>query len=368
MPRLVYIVPANRWSGVERYVLDLCRHFSSRGWPIHLFTRDARAVDSLLRMPGVTIHHARLGGYTDFSTLFAIWRFIKSLPKDETAIFHTNRYRDAVLVDSARRLARRPEIRLVATRHYVAPGKVRFPFSRLYHRLDAHIFVSAKARDAFMESWNPGMTPFDPAAIRVIHNSIMLPDSHLPAPFPEKGPVIAMYHGRIAPGKGLETLIDALTVLAEKKVKLRLRIVGTGNPDYTDVLRNRAIKAGVMERIDWTRYTTDPLPLIAGCAFGVLPSQTSEAFGIANIEYMAQGRPQISTFNGAQPEYLSDGVDAIMVPPDDAAALADAMQALARDPSLRLKLGNNAWNTFSRRLSWGRFAQTMESLYNSLSR
>lgn len=363
MTRLVYIIPANRWSGVERYVLDLCRHFSSLGWPIDLFTRDARAVDSAFRFPGVTLHHAPLGGWYDFSSLIAIWRFMRRLPDNQPVVFHVNRYRDAVLVDLARRLARRPNVRLVATRHYVAPGKVRFPFSRLYHRIDAHLFVSEKARKAFLAAWIPGQTPFDPASLKVIHNSLLLPPGHLPAPFPEKGPVIAMFHGRLAPGKGLELLIDAMAVIAARKTKLRLRIVGTGNPDYVDSLRRRAVRLGVMERIDWTRHTPDPIPLIASCAFGVLPSQASEAFGLANIEYMAQGRPQVTTGNGAQPEYLTDGKEAFIVPTNNAEALADAMQRLAENPQLRLSMGMNAWNTFSAKISWSNFAPRMQSIY-----
>lgn len=365
MPRLVYIVPANRWSGVERYVLDLCRYFAGLGWNIDIFTRDARAVDSLFRIPGVTLRHARFGGYTDFSTLISLWRFLRSLPREEAVTIHANRYRDAQLAEWARILAKRRDVRLVVTRHYVSPGKVRIPYSKLYHNIDAHLFVSHKARQVFLSSWREGHTPFDPASLRVIHNSLLLPPGHSPAPLPDKGPVIAMYHGRLAPGKGLETLIKAMAIMAERKVKMRLRVVGTGNPDYVDGLRRMAEACGVMERIDWTRHTPDPMPLIAGASFGVLPSEASEAFGLANIEYMAQGRPQVTTTNGAQPEYLTDGHDAILISPADPIALADAMQRLAESPILRAEMGEKAWLTFSTTLSWPRFAAEMYKAYTT---
>lgn len=366
-PRLVYIVPANRWSGVEKYVLDLCRHFSAKGWKIDLFTRDARAVDSLFQLPGIRIRHALFGGPTDIASLFLLWRFLRRHAKaDRPTIIHANRYRDALTADIARRLARKKNVRIVMTRHYVAPGKTRLPYKALYPRIDAHLFVSKCARDGFLKAWRPGRTPFDPTSLRVVHNSIFLPEEFSPAPLPDRSSATAMYHGRLAPGKGLETLIDALAILARDKVKIRLRIVGNGNPDYVDALRRRADDARVMDRIDWTRYTPDPLGLIASADFGVLPSQASEAFGIANLEYMAQGRPQVCTYNGAQPEYLSDDYDAFLVPPADAEALAEAMRKLAADSRRRFLMGGNAARTFRQKLSWNRFADTMTDIYRSL--
>lgn len=363
-PRLVYILPSNRWSGVERYVLDLCRHFSAAGWPVDVFTRDARAVDSLFRLPGVKLHHARFEGWHDLPTALKLLRFIRRLDKKRPAVIHTNRYRDALIADWARRLAKRPDVKLVMTRHYVGPGKTSMLYRHLYHRLDSHLFVSAKARDSFLSAWPEQHYPFNPSALYVIHNSLLLAPDHVPAPLSDSGPVVAMYHGRLSPGKGLETLIDALAIVAARKVKMRLRITGTGSPDYADALRRRAQRLGVMERIDWTRHTADPLPLIAACSFGILPSEAEEAFGLANIEYMVQGRTLITTANGAQGEYLTDGLDAIIVPPGDAPKLADAMQRLAENPGLRTSLSQEAARSFNQNLSWPRFAAKMTSVYN----
>lgn len=281
-------------------------------------------------------------------------------------IIHANRYRDALVADIARRLARKRNVKIVMTRHYVGPGNPRLPYKALYPRLDAHIFVSDKARRGFLEAWRQGHTPFDPVSLLVVHNSLLLPEDFKADPLPDRSAATAMYHGRLAPGKGLETLIDALAVLAGEKVKVRLRIAGTGNPDYVDALRRRAESAGVMDRIDWTRHTPNPLELIASADFGVLPSEASEAFGLANIEYLAQGRPQVCTANGAQAEYLTEGEEALFVPPGDAPALAAAMRRLAGDADLRREMGRQASETLRRNLSWKRFSDKMTSLYLSL--
>lgn len=363
-PRLVHILPANRWSGVERYALDLCRHFSGLGWRVDVFTRDARAIDSLFRIPGVRLRHARFGGWTDLTSLFQLWRFIRRHAKGEGGmVIHAHRYRDALTADLARRLARRRGVRIVMTRHYVAPGNPKMPFKALYPRLDEHLFVSERAKKTFLEAWRSGHTPFDPAVLRVVHNSLLLPDGFTPASMPDRVAAIAMYHGRLAPGKGLEQLIEAMEILARDKVKVRLRIVGTGSPDYVDGLRRRAAMLGVMDRIDWTRHTPSVMELIATADFGVLPSEVSEAFGLANVEYMVEGRPQVCTANGAQAEYLRNGEDALFVEPGNAGQLAEKMRMLAEDRDLRLKMGEAAGRNFRDSLAWPIFAEKMKEIY-----
>ena len=49
---LIHILTENRWGGMTRYALDICRHYKSLGWNVVAFTRDAKAVDSLFRERG----------------------------------------------------------------------------------------------------------------------------------------------------------------------------------------------------------------------------------------------------------------------------------------------------------------------------
>lgn len=174
-----------------------------------------------------------------------------------------------------------------------------------------------------------------------------------------------MYHGQLIPGKGVETLIDALSLL--KGLRLRLKIVGNGTPDYVDRLRRRAITRGVMESIDWHKHSNNPLELIRASDFGVLPSQIEEACGMANIEYMACGRPQVCTSNGAQSEYITDGREGFLVPPGNPVLLAEAMRKLATDIALRRRMGERALKTFRNTLSWQSFISKLTPLYQPIT-
>ena len=157
--------------------------------------------------------------------------------------------------------------------------------------------------------------------------------------------------------------MDALVIL--KDMKLRLRIVGTGHPDYVDSLRRKALTAGVMHMIDWPRHKENTEDFIRMSHFGVLPSVAPEAFGMSNIEFMKEGRPIVCSDNGAQPEYIRQGKEGILVPPHDARRLALEMRRLASSAETRHAIGIAARERFEKELSWPRFIDKLYPLYLS---
>lgn len=348
------------WSGVERYALDICRHYMAKGCDVMAVTRDARAVDDVFRHHSIPVTFAPLGGFLSYGAVKAMCSVFAS-SADHTVV-HCHDTRDAFCALTARQLIQRPDIRVILTRHYVRHAG-HTPFHKfVYRNVDALIFVSQIVKDRFLSSWRLRFYPVDESRFHVIHNSLNITLSPR-QPETRRGPVTAMYLGRLSPGKGLEYLIDALAKVSD--VKLRLRMVGTGHPDYVDQLRRRAESAGVMPLIDWPRHKDNAADFICASHFGVLPSSEPEAFGISNIEYMAEGRPLICTDNGAQPEYISNEIEGILIPPADSDALADAMRRLASSPALREQIGIAARRKFETALSWPRFISCLNPLYES---
>lgn len=360
---LIHILNSNRWGGVERYALDICRHFISEGWNVAAVTRDAKAVDSLFEKEGVHLLHAPLGSMLDPASVRLMTHTLKESEQDSVVI-HAHGFRSAFCALLARKIARRKDVRIVMTRHKVKKGIDTWLFRRIYRNLDAIICVSQLAADRFLSTWHGKELPFPKQQLHILHNSLNVNDFDLPLPS-QKGVVNAMYHGQLIPGKGVETLIDALSLL--KGLRLRLKIVGNGTPDYVDRLRRRAITRGVMESIDWHKHSNNPLELIRASDFGVLPSQIEEACGMANIEYMACGRPQVCTSNGAQSEYITDGREGFLVPPGNPVLLAEAMRKLATDIALRRRMGERALKTFRNTLSWQSFISKLTPLYQPIT-
>lgn len=347
------------WSGVERYALDICRHYRDAGHDVVAITRDARAVDDVFRHHSIPVRFAPLGGFLSYPAVKAICSVINEAP--EPLVIHCHDTRDAFCALTARSLTGRRNIRVVLTRHYVRRAG-RSPLHKYaYRNVDAMIFVSEAARSRFMSGWQWDKKQFstDIPAV-VIHNSLNITLQPL-ADEPSKGAVTAMYLGRLAPQKGLEEILQALNLL--KGQRLRMRLVGTGHPDYVDSLRRMAQHLGVMDMIDWPRHQEDTSLLISQSHFGVLPSTAPEAMGMSNLEFMAAGRALICTGNGAQPEYIANGKEGIIVCPGDSTTLAKEMARLAESPKLRASLGRAARARFEKDLSWQSFIQRLKGLY-----
>lgn len=355
---LIHLVSSNRWGGAQKYAVDICSHFLKEGWKVKAMTRDAEVVDNRFRQADIPLVHAPLRGFFDPASAFILARQLKDIPRDKGYI-HVHRYRDAFTALLAKRIAGRPDIRVISTRHTVRPGRNSWLFRRIYDKINAHIFVSRTAFERFRTPW-PKRLPMRVSTVHIILNSVNTPYS-LPVAPPEKGPVFALYIGPVVKGKGLETIIDALPSL--RGLKLRLRISGTGNPDYLDELRRRAMARNVMEMIDWRQSDEKAEEVIRQSHFAVLPSVEREGFGLSNLLVMAAGRPLICSPNGAQSEYLSDDVTALFVPPASPAALADAMRRLATDNSLRTIIGRNAFEYYAKYLSWQSFVPKLTKIY-----
>lgn len=357
--RIIHVLSSVMWSGVERYSLDICCHYRDAGHDVIAVTRDARAVDDVFRRSGIPVRFAPLGGFFSYPAVKAICSAISESP--EPTLIHCHDTRDAFCALTARTLSGRRDLRVVLTRHYVRRAG-RSPLHKYtYRNVDTLIFVSDAARRKFLGGWQWDKTQFaGDLHTAVIHNSLNIPLSD-PAPEPERGAVTGMYLGRLAPRKGLEEIIEALGLLKGKK--LRMRLVGTGHPDYVDSLRRRAEALGVMDMIDWPRHREDARALIRQSHFGVLPSTAPEAFGMSNLEFMAEGRPLICSGNGAQPEYIADGREGILIPPGDSATLAESMARLAADKELRLTLGEAARQKFTSSLSWKHFVEKLDKVY-----
>jgi glycosyltransferase involved in cell wall biosynthesis len=149
--------------------------------------------------------------------------------------------------------------------------------------------------------------------------------------------------GRAVPKKGYDTLLAAL---ARLPADLDWRFVHIGGGDGRKPLKKLAARLGIAGRIEWrgARPQEDVLASLREADVFVLASKVAkdgDRDGLPNVlmEAQSQGVACVASAVSAIPELINHGETGLLVPPDDADALATALATLLRDPGLRARLG-----------------------------
>jgi glycosyltransferase involved in cell wall biosynthesis len=170
--------------------------------------------------------------------------------------------------------------------------------------------------------------------------------------------------GRLVAVKGFDVLLRALPTLAAAVPSARVLLVGEG-PERV-ALDAQATALGVGARVHVTGATTDIARCLAACDVLAAPSR-NEGMGRALVEAMALGVPVVASEVGGIPAVVGDGEGGRLVPPGDAAALADALVELGLDHGLRAKLAAAA-AVRAEAFSTGVAEAAMRAIYDELVR
>jgi glycosyltransferase involved in cell wall biosynthesis/GNAT superfamily N-acetyltransferase len=165
------------------------------------------------------------------------------------------------------------------------------------------------------------------------------------------------------PQKDYPNLFEAARQLADRDVTVRIVAVGQGPQDAE--LRGLRSELGLDDRVLLTGFRADAVRVMAACDAFVMASQW-EGLPVAIMEATGLGLPIVSTAVGGIAEEFDDGVDALLVPPHDATALADALERVATDRELRTRL---AQASRERAADFGvaRTVAVIEKAYDELS-
>jgi UDP-glucose:(glucosyl)LPS alpha-1,2-glucosyltransferase len=203
--------------------------------------------------------------------------------------------------------------------------------ARLSARLGRIVCVSAYLAGCWMEGIG-GVTP--PA---VHPNCLDL--AELPQPMAgDQRETTFLFAGRVVADKGADSFVAACAAALPRLPGWRAVLIGADRfrPDspatpFTETLKQAAEAAGIS--LFGYRDHAAVMAALSRAAIAVVPSRWQEPFGLAALEAMASGAALITTRRGGLAE-LTEGVS-VAIDPDDPAAMAQVMTALARDPAAR---------------------------------
>ncbi len=181
----------------------------------------------------------------------------------------------------------------------------------------------------------------------------------------ETGVFRVLYVGSEAPRKNLGTLLQALALLRQRGIAVRLIKVGRpGHPRQRARFLEQAARLGLDEWLTIVGEVPESdLPLLYSAADVLaLPSHV-EGFGLPLLEAMACGVPVVCSDVGALPEVAGDA--ALLVRPDHAAGLADAIAAVLENASLRERLVQKGLQR-CQRFTWAETAEQTLRVYKGL--
>lgn len=168
----------------------------------------------------------------------------------------------------------------------------------------------------------------------------------------------------LRPEKGHDILLRAAASLAVRHPDVEFVIAGDGSE--RERIERQIRSLGLDRSVRMMGHATDVPALLATIDAFVLPSR-SEAFPNAVLEAMAAGLPVVATAVGGLLELIEHERNGLLVPVNDADALAAALERVIDSPELAAGLGAAASQTVLERYSFDRMVNTFEMLYEAMT-
>jgi glycosyltransferase involved in cell wall biosynthesis len=169
------------------------------------------------------------------------------------------------------------------------------------------------------------------------------PDHFGELPPPQAQGVTAAVVARMLWSKGIDTTVEAQSLLRARGIDLDITLAGPVEHDIPNALpQSMLLQWSARPGIRWIGPQRDVREVWRVADIAVLASRGGEGLPRALLEAAACGRPIVTTDVPGCRDFVRPGIEGFVVPPADPRALADALATLVLDPDLRRRLGRNA--------------------------
>jgi len=265
--------------------------------------------------------------------LLYVWRLARFISQRRIDLVHTNSLKADLIGGFAARCARVPVVWHIRDRiadDYLPPAVVAV-FRWLLRVVPDGIIANSAATLGTLGL--PAGANAHVVASGVLHAGIE-PSRDTAARLRAETPRIGIV-GRISPWKGQHIFLQAAATVRKRFPGARFQIIGSAlfsEAAYETELHALAGSLGLSEMVEFTGFRADVPQLIARLDILAHASTTGEPFGQVVAEGMVAGKPVVATNGGGVPEIIEHGVSGLLVPMDDAPALAASIIWLMENP------------------------------------
>jgi glycosyltransferase involved in cell wall biosynthesis len=333
--KVLHFISSGGFFGAENVLLNIAQNFNNDNYISCVAAiRDGRRphleVIDRARTLGLPVHVFESRGLIDWQTIKALKKFLLDHKID---ILHTHNYKSDIIGALA---ARGTRVSLVSTAHGFTGMNSKVSW---YERLDQWVLKNQFKRTVVVTAQM--MPDFPTDKKRVIKNGIdfkkfegtpsMRAEIRGRYQIHDQDIVVGTV-GRLSVEKDQALLLSALKELCRAKPQVKLMIVGDG-PE-AETLRHFVKENGLEGQIIFTGLIPNPVPFYQAFDIFVLSSRT-EGVPLTVLEAMASRVPVVATKVGGIPKIITDGVTGLLVDPQNAAQLRDAIDTLILDHNKR---------------------------------
>ena len=161
--------------------------------------------------------------------------------------------------------------------------------------------------------------------------------------------------------KAQDDAIRAVKIAEGAITNIKLLLIGDGQKEYKDYLKNLCSELNISDRIVFTGYRDDVRQILPHCKILLMPSW-NEPFGRVVIEAMVAGVPVIGANAGGVKEIIQEGTTGYLVPPKKPEEIAKKIIYLFHHPDLARQMGNNGKKVVEERFSVQNYTRGIENI------
>lgn len=312
---IMHIIIAKTWGGGEQYVYDICAEMKNQGITSYVivdeknfqFQKKYKEVANVLT---ANLYFA--------AGLLSVRKIVRWIEEYNIKILNCHSGHAMLLCMFIKKLS---SVRLVMFKHNALPSKHDFYHNFQRGFVDAFICVSRLVYKLQTDT----LSALEKEKYYLIYNGINTKRFNKYKEFKNHGKYILGYAGRIASDKGIEIIIEALSMLKDKYNDLYLHIAGTDEKGYINVLRKLIDKLNLQDRVVFLGHIDDMEKFYRSIDVLVAPSVVKESFGLVLCEAIYCGLPVIATNSGAQREIITQKQYGTVVDNLNADSLAEAI-------------------------------------------